>query len=190
MASLAPLLALALSASRVVVPDGIAQWDPYVLEASRRFGIPADWIRRVIRIESGGVATLHGQPIRSPTGAMGLMQLMPGTWADLRERYALGGDPDDARDNILAGTAYLRLMYERFGYPMVFAAYNAGPGRVEAFRHARASLPRETRLYLASATGATTIRLSTEPRQTLFARVADTAPGSMSTPSALFAVLQ
>ena len=60
---------------------------------------------------------------------MGLMQVMPGTYSDLRNRYALGGDSYDPHDNIFAGTAYLRQMYERYGYPSLFAAYNAGPKR-------------------------------------------------------------
>ena len=61
---------------------------------------------------------------------MGLMQLMPATWAAMRAEHGLGHDPHDPRDNILAGTAYLRAMYDRFGYPGLFAAYNAGPGNV------------------------------------------------------------
>ncbi|HTE80213.1 MAG TPA: lytic transglycosylase domain-containing protein, partial [Reyranella sp.] len=77
------------------------------------------------------------------------MQLMPGTWAEMRAKLSLGDDPNDPRENILAGTAYLRLMYDRFGYPGLFAAYNAGPGRyADHLRSARA-LPGETRAYLA-----------------------------------------
>ena len=107
----------------------IAPWQPIVTEASLRFGVPEAWIERVILAESGGHTTLGGRPIRSRTGAMGLMQLMPGTWSDMRDAWHLGVDPDDPHDNILAGTAYLRAMYDRFGYPGMFAAYNAGPAR-------------------------------------------------------------
>ena len=64
----------------------------------------------------------------SPKGAMGLMQLMPETWAALRARYGLGRDAFDPHDNILAGAAFLREMHDRYGSPGFLAAYNAGPG--------------------------------------------------------------
>jgi soluble lytic murein transglycosylase-like protein len=85
---------------------------------------------------------------------MGLMQLMPGTWAAMRARLGLGADPHAPRDNILAGTLYLRLMYDRFGYPGLFGAYNAGPGRYASYLAGRASLPGETRNYMAAVAGA------------------------------------
>ncbi|NCC22575.1 MAG: lytic transglycosylase domain-containing protein [Alphaproteobacteria bacterium] len=118
-------------------------WEPAVSEASQRFGIPEDWIRAVIKIESGGDIDAV-----SPKGAMGLMQLMPGTWDDMKKAHDITGDPFDPQANILAGTAYLKAMYERFGYPDMFAAYNAGPGRYEAFLNAEKTLPKETRDYL------------------------------------------
>jgi hypothetical protein len=49
----------------------------------------------------------------------------------------------------LAGVAYLRAMHDRYGYPGLFAAYNAGPGRYEAYLRGRRGLPAETRSYLA-----------------------------------------
>ena len=113
-----------------------------------RFGVPTAWIERVMRAESGGRTMLAGRPITSRAGAMGLMQLMPGTWAEMRSAHALGADPHDPRDNILAGTAYLRAMYDRFGYPGLFAAYNAGPARYAAYLAGRGPLPGETRAYL------------------------------------------
>jgi len=128
-------------------------WRAFVAEAAQRFGIPAGWIWRVMAIESRGRTMLGGRPIRSPKGAMGLMQLMPATWAQMRAAHGLGPDPDDPHDNILAGAAYLREMYDRFGYPGLFAAYNAGPARYEAALAGTASLPGETRNYLAMATG-------------------------------------
>ena len=67
----------------------------------------------------------------SPKGAVGLMQIMPATYAELRERYALGGDPYDPHDNIVAGAAYLREMHDRFGTSGFVAAYNVGPTRYE-----------------------------------------------------------
>lgn len=128
----------------------VATWRPYIREASLRFGVPVAWIERVMQAESRGRTTQGGRPIRSSAGAIGLMQIMPGTWSDMRARLGLGVDPDDPRDNILAGTFYLRLMYDRFGYPGLFAAYNAGPARYADYLAGRASLPRETIGYLAS----------------------------------------
>lgn len=127
---------------------GVAAWRGFIVEASQRIGVPEAWIERVMLAESGGRTTLGGRPIRSPKGAMGLMQLMPGTWAEMRARLGLGKDPDDPRDNIFAGTLYLRLMYLRFGYPGLFGAYNAGPARYAAWLEGRASLPAETIAYL------------------------------------------
>jgi SLT domain-containing protein len=85
----------------------------------------------------------------SPKGAMGLMQIMPDTWAGLRARYSLGNDPFNPRDNILAGAAYLREMHDRYGSPGFLAAYNAGPGRYEEYLAGR-PLPAETRAYVAA----------------------------------------
>jgi hypothetical protein len=113
-------------------------------EASRRFGVPLAWIRAVIRIESAG-----DRRAVSRAGAMGLMQLMSATYAELRAQYRLGPDPFAVRDNILAGTAYLRQMYDRYGSPGFLAAYNAGPGRWEDHLAGRRSLPAETVAYLA-----------------------------------------
>ncbi len=132
---------------------GVGRWRREIAEASARFDVPAVWIERVIRAESRGRTVQDGRPITSPAGAMGLMQLMPGTWADLRSRLGLGSDPHAPRDNILAGTAYLREMYDRFGYPGVFAAYNAGPTRYVASLASGRALPAETRAYFAEVTG-------------------------------------
>jgi soluble lytic murein transglycosylase-like protein len=115
----------------------------FVDQASRRFRIPADWIIAVMRVESAGNVRAT-----STAGAMGLMQIMPSTWSELRARYRLGPDPYDAHDNIVAGTAYLRELYDRYGSPGFLAAYNAGPGRYEDYLAGR-PLPGETRLYLA-----------------------------------------
>lgn len=128
----------------------VAQWQPLIAEASARFAMPESWIARVMTAESGGHTMLNGQPITSTAGAMGLMQLMPKTYADLRHRYGLGPDPYAVRDNILAGTAYLRLLYQRYGYPNLFAAYNAGPGRLDDFLLRGRPLPAQTTAYIAS----------------------------------------
>jgi hypothetical protein len=122
--------------------------DPYavhIAEAAWRFGIPAAWIRAVMAIESRA-----RRDAISPKGAIGLMQIMPDTWSELRARYALAGDPFDPRDNIHAGAAYLRELYERYGSPGFLAAYNAGPRRYEDYRDGRRALPPETAAYVAT----------------------------------------
>ena len=115
-----------------------------VTEASRRFGVPEHWIRAVMRVESAGDVDAV-----SRAGAMGLMQVMPGTYAELRLRYGLGPDPFAIRDNILAGAAYLREMHDRYGATGMLAAYNAGPGRWEDHVARGRPLPGETLGYLA-----------------------------------------
>jgi len=155
-----------------VQAETVADWRPYIVEASNRFGVPTEWIERVMQAESGGRTMLDGRPIRSSAGAMGLMQLMPGTWADMRARLGLGGNPDDPRDNILAGTLYLRLMYDRFGYPGLFAAYNTGPGRYADYLAGHARLPAETAAYLtrvAPPSGQVTVPMRAAPPPSLFA---------------------
>lgn len=117
----------------------------HIAEAARRFSIPQRWIRAVLRVESAGNARAV-----SSAGAMGLMQIMPTTWAALRARYRLGHDPFAPRDNILAGTAYLREMYDRYGsINAMLAAYNAGPGRYDKSRATGRALPAATRVYVA-----------------------------------------
>lgn len=151
-----------ISSSLALLPDGVARAetppsalhqpstpasDPYaefVAEASQRFNIPAAWIRAVMRVESAG-----DRHAISRKGAMGLMQIMPPTWAELRARHHLGGNPYDPRDNILAGAAYLRELHDRYGSPGFLAAYNAGPGRYEEYLTKGRALPAETRDYVA-----------------------------------------
>ncbi len=122
-------------------------WGPYIREASGRFSVPGQWVRAVMHQESGG----EEQAV-SPVGAMGLMQVMPETYEGLRERYGLGSDPFEPHDNILAGTGYIREMYDRFGSPGFLAAYNAGPERVGDYLAGSARLPKETVNYLAAIT--------------------------------------
>lgn len=134
-------------------PPGPAHdpWGPYIREASERFDIPTAWIRAVMHQESGGhIYDSHGRFITSLPGAMGLMQIMPPAYDDLRTRYGLGPDAYNPHDNILAGTAYMREMYEIYGSPGFLAAYNYGPGSLDRYlRHNRA-LPLETRHYVAA----------------------------------------
>jgi hypothetical protein len=125
------------------------RWDPFITEASKRFGVPISWVRAVMQIESGGRTMLgEGLPMTSTQGAMGLMQLMPETYEDMRRAYRLGKDPYDPHDNIIAGTAYLRFLRGKYGYPQMFAAYNDGPGNLEARLKSGHMLPMETQLYL------------------------------------------
>ncbi len=125
-------------------------WGPHIRTASARFGVPEAWIREVMRQESGGrLYDAQGLPITSWAGAMGLMQVMPGTYATLRARHGLGPDPYEPRDNILAGAAYLREMHDRFGAPGFLAAYNAGPTRIEEVLAGITVLPDETLNYIA-----------------------------------------
>ena len=126
----------------------IERWAPYIKEASRRFGVAEDWIRAVMRMESGGRAFLDKKPITSRAGAMGLMQVMPGTYRDMRQQHGLGANPHNPRDNVLAGTAYLHWLHEKYGYPQMFAASNAGPAPLEAQLAGTRQLPGETRDYV------------------------------------------
>jgi Transglycosylase SLT domain len=127
----------------------IERWAPFIKEASRRFKISADWIRAVMRMESGGRTLLGDKtPITSTAGAMGIMQVMPDTYSDMREQYGLGADPFNPRDNILAGAAYLSWLHDKYGYPKMFAAYNAGPGTLDAQLAGSRKLPKETRDYI------------------------------------------
>jgi hypothetical protein len=124
-------------------------WGPYIVEAAAKYDVPEKWVREVMRQESGGRLYENGTLITSHAGAMGLMQVMPGTYDELRARYALGDDPFDPHDNIMAGTAYLRELYDVYGNPGFLAAYNAGPGRLEDYLIRRRGLPDETRRYVA-----------------------------------------
>ncbi len=187
--------ALALAASMPVHAGSVADWRPYVTEASLRFGVPTEWIERVMRAESNGKTVLDGRPIRSRAGAIGLMQLMPATWETMRRALRLGSDPDDPRDNILAGAFYLRLLYGRFGYPGLFAAYNAGPGRYVDHIASGRSLPAETIAYLGKVSAPTVAPPSQAitPPETLFVALdrASEPPANVASspsPPSLFAV--
>ena len=162
----------------------------HVADAARRFGIPEAWIWAVMQVESNGDSRAV-----SSAGAMGLMQIMPGTWASLRARHGLGNDPYNARDNIMAGAAYLRAMHDRYGNATaMLAAYNAGPGRYDEYLARGRPLPAETRAYLAKLasiiSGADDSRLAAAPpsdrfawrRAALFAARPNDDPAASETP--------
>ncbi len=121
---------------------GSNTWAVYIAEASQRFSVPAHWIRAVMQLESNGDTNAV-----SPKGAMGLMQVVSQTYAELRLRYHLGADPHAPRNSILAGAAYLRELHDRYGPAGFLAAYNAGPGRYEDYLTYGRPLPEETHNY-------------------------------------------
>lgn len=123
-------------------------WQPYIADASTRFAVPQEWIRAVIQKESGGHEYIDGHLTRSASGAIGLMQLMPPTYADMQRRNHLGSDPYNPHDNILAGTAYIRILYGLYGAPGFLAAYNAGTQRVNDYLENGRPLPSQTVRYL------------------------------------------
>ncbi|ENI4223731.1 lytic transglycosylase domain-containing protein [Pseudomonas aeruginosa] len=155
-----PAVTLAQSAP-IARTVAAAPYGNHITEASQRFGIPEHWIRAVLRAESAGDVRAI-----SSAGAIGLMQVMPDTWAGLRARYRLGRNPYDPRDNILAGTAYLREMWDRYGnVAAMLAAYNAGPGRYDEHRTTGRPLPAETRAYVAALASALGGAVATETPQ-------------------------
>jgi soluble lytic murein transglycosylase-like protein len=129
---------------RPACPPAVRPFAVFVTEAAQRFHIPESWIRAVMRVESFGDARAV-----SPKGAIGLMQVMPKTYAGLRVRHRLGANPCDPHDNILAGAAYLREMFDRYGSPGFLAAYNAGPARYDEHLIKGRPLPGETQDYVA-----------------------------------------
>lgn len=120
-------------------------WAACIAGAARRFAIPERWIRAVMVVES-----VNDPAALSPKGAIGLMQVMPATWDELRAKHGFGDDPWQPCDNILAGTAYLREMHDRYGaIDAMLAAYNAGPGRYDEHLASGRALPTETVDYVA-----------------------------------------
>lgn len=113
--------------------------DAAVDRLSGRHGVPAALVRAVIAAESAGKPDAV-----SPAGAIGLMQLMPGTAA------ALGVNPREPLDNLRGGIAYLASLMREFERDtrLALIAYNAGPQHARDVRDGRAVAYRETRAYL------------------------------------------
>lgn len=104
---------------------GTARWRALIEGAAERHGVPARLVENVLRTESGGDARAT-----SSAGAMGLMQLMPGTARELGVE-----DPYDPVQNVEGGVRYLAQLLRRFegNLEKAVAAYNAGPGAVQKF---------------------------------------------------------
>jgi soluble lytic murein transglycosylase-like protein len=102
-----------------------SRYDALIDEAAALYELPQSFIRAIMRVESDFNAT-----VVSRAGAMGLMQLMPMT-----ARSMGVSDPFDARQNILGGARYLRILANRFSGDLILtvAAYNAGEGAVEKY---------------------------------------------------------
>ena len=121
------------------LPDHVPpQYRRLVTETAQRHGVPARLLSDLILKESS-----WRDGVRSPAGAVGLMQLMPGTARDLRV------NPRDPAQNVDGGTRYLKQQFDRFGsWDKALQAYNAGPGAVQAGR-----VPRETQNYVRNLSG-------------------------------------
>jgi hypothetical protein len=149
------IAALLCSLSSIAVSDepakycGTAPWQSFIEDAATRVELPAHRIDALVLAESAGCEFTDGRPTTSTAGAMGLTQIMPATWERFRQRLALGHNPYDPHDNILAGAAYLRELYDRYGWPGASAAYHAGPARYDDHLMTGQPLPQATLDYLA-----------------------------------------
>lgn len=168
MAALSPLFICALCFGHAARLPCRQRFRADIARAAERFALPRRWICAVIKTESGGHLRRDGAPIVSAKGAMGLMQLMPHTFKAMAQRYGLPADPFAPKDNILAGTAYLYRCYVRFGFPLLFSAYVAGPSPVENFIEHGVPLSRQTRDYvrqvLHALSGSVTLMVPLKPR--------------------------
>jgi soluble lytic murein transglycosylase-like protein len=164
---------------RQAEPRAAVSRDPAVAslisEASSRFDVSELWISAVMQVESNGETGAT-----SSKGAMGLMQVMPATYTYLSDRYGLGGDPYAPHDNILAGSAYLRELYDRYGAAGFLAAYNAGPGRYEDSLCRGCSLPTETKRYVAAVRLAVGEALFERPQSRFYQPIAVASNGALT----------
>lgn len=121
-----PVPSIAVTIDRFDPGDVRHAYDDIIAEAADKYDLDPNMIRAVMEAESefNAVAT-------SPVGALGLMQLMPALAAELGVT-----DPLDPRQNIMAGTLYLRQLLDshRGNVKLALASYNAGPGNVAKYR--------------------------------------------------------
>jgi soluble lytic murein transglycosylase-like protein len=119
--------------------EAVSSFRPFLDEAGRAHNLDTELLASVVLAESGG-----NPAARSHAGARGLMQLMPGTAAELGVK-----DADQPEDNIRGGSAYLDTLLTRYhdDLSLALAAYNAGPAAVDKYH----GIPpfRETRAYVA-----------------------------------------
>jgi soluble lytic murein transglycosylase-like protein len=137
-------------------------YDDLIVEHARAQGIRPDLVRAVIQVESG-----YNPYARSVKGAMGLMQLMPGTAA------ALGVTrPYDPEQNIRGGVTYLRRLLERYenNEELALAAYNAGPEAVGRYGN-KVPPYRETRDYVRKVKTQTPVASASAPRRLMYKTV-------------------
>ena len=132
-------MVVAVAVLLVVPASARAEELPYaaVVDATaQRHGVDVMLVHAIIAVESA-----HNMRAVSPTGAAGLMQLMPAT----QRAYGVS-DPFNPRENVEAGVVYLRRLVDEFGTVLAVAAYNAGPGVVRRYR----GIPpfAETRAYV------------------------------------------
>jgi hypothetical protein len=124
--------------------DRVNSYCNIISEASQKYGVPENIIKAVIDQESGGIYNA-----RSPAGAVGLMQLMPGTASGLGVT-----DRTDPNQNIMGATKYLSQMYNKYGnWTDALGAYNFGPGNYNKYLNGKKSLPKETQKYIPSVLG-------------------------------------
>lgn len=143
-----------IRATRPSVNRRSQAYEPWIVEYASAYSVRPELVRAVIQAESA-----FNPLARSPKGAMGLMQLMPATAADLGV-----SDPYDPEQNIRGGVRYLRMLLDRYesNEELALAAYNAGPGAVEKY----GAVPpyRETRTYIARIQGQANVRAATPTR--------------------------
>jgi soluble lytic murein transglycosylase-like protein len=120
-----PMAMAALAGMPAAAPPIVQQSPPghFVAAASQQVGLPPGLVERIIQVESGGKPRAA-----SEKGAMGLMQLMPGT----AQRFGVT-DPYDPQQNVAAGTQYLRFLVDRYNGNLALAvgAYHAGEGNMD-----------------------------------------------------------
>jgi soluble lytic murein transglycosylase-like protein len=147
-----------LRSTRPAMDEFRNRYDRIIDQEAANFGVRPDLVRAVVQVESG-----FNPRARSPKGAMGLMQLMPGTAVEFGVRNAY-----EPAQNVRGGVAYLRSLLDRYGdETLALAAYNAGPNAVD--RYGTAVPPyRETRAYVSKVRNITPTGAATMARRLIY----------------------